>query len=89
VKKTVWLSIIFAGLVLGYVLVSSFSRPKFRCQVCMVFNGRRDCRTASAETRENALRTAITNACAELAGGRSETNECENTKPESINWLQQ
>ena len=87
-KKIVWVSIAFIGLVLGYIVVSSFSRPKFRCQVCMAFNGRRDCRTASAETRENALRTALTNACAELASGRSESSQCENTRPESINWLQ-
>ena len=53
----------------------------------MAFNGRRDCRTASAETRENARRTAITNACAELAGGRIENNQCEMTTPESVNWL--
>ena len=86
-KKTVWLSIVFVTLVLGYIMISSFSRPKFRCQVCMTFNGRRDCRTASAETREDALRTAITNACAELAGGRIENNQCEMTTPESVNWL--
>ena len=86
-KKTVLFGIVFVALVLGYIVVSSFSRPKFRCQVCMAFNGRRDCRTASAETRENALRTAITNACAELAGGRTETSQCENTKPDSVNWL--
>jgi hypothetical protein len=84
----VWAGIVFVGLVLGYIVISSFSRPRFRCQVCMSFNGRRDCRTASAETRENALRTAITNACAELAGGRSESNQCEMTRPESVNWLQ-
>jgi hypothetical protein len=88
VKTTGWIGVVFAALVLGYIMVSSFSRPKFRCRVCMAFNGRVDCRTASAESRENALRTAITNACAELAAGRSETSQCENTTPESINWLQ-
>jgi len=88
VKKTVWFGIVFVAMELAYIVVSSFSRPKFRCRVCMAFNGRRDCRTASAETKESALRTAITNACAELAGGRSETSQCENTTPESINWLQ-
>ncbi len=85
--KTLWLSVVFVTLVLGYIIISSFSRPKFRCQVCMAFNGRRDCRTASAETRENAVRTAITNACAELAGGRIENNQCEMTTPESVKWL--
>ena len=53
----------------------------------MAFKGNRDCRTASAETRENALRTAITNACAQLSGGVIESNQYETTPPESVTWL--
>jgi hypothetical protein len=87
VKRTVWLAVAFAVAVLGYVVLSSFHRPAFRCRVCMVFKGNRDCRTASADTRESALRTAITNACAQLSGGVTESNQCENTPPESIDWL--
>lgn len=86
-KKTVWLAIVFCALVVGYVVVSSVSGERFHCQVCMVFKDRRDCRTASAKTRENALRTAISNACAQLSGGVTETNQCENTPPESVQWL--
>ena len=87
-KKTTWLSILFVALVLGYIVYSSFGPKKFRCKVCLVFNGVRDCRNASADSRENALRTAITNACAELAGTKSETNQCEMTPPESVTWIQ-
>ena len=87
-KKTTWLAILFVSLVLGYIFYTSFSPPKFRCRVCMAFNGRQDCRTASAETRESALRTAITNACAEIAFTRSESNECERIEPASVTWLQ-
>ncbi len=53
----------------------------------MSFKGNRDCRTASAATRQEALRTAVTNACAQLSGGVIESNQCENTPPESIDWL--
>jgi hypothetical protein len=52
----------------------------------MSFGGRRDCRTASAGSREHALQTAITNACAQLAGTKAETNECERSQPESVQW---
>ena len=86
-KKTTWLALLFAAAVLGYILYSSFRQPRVRVQVCMAFKGGRDCRTASAETRENALRTAITNACAQLSGGVTESNQCENTPPESVTWL--
>ena len=86
--KTVWLAIVFGLLVFGYVMFSSFGAKRYHCQVCMVFKGGRDCRTASAETRESALRTAVTNACAQLSGGVTETNQCENTPPESVKWVE-
>ena len=87
-KKTVWLAIVFLALVLGYIVVSSFQGGRSRCQVCMAFNGRRDCRTASAANRQEAQRTAVTNACAQLSSGVIETNQCETTPPESVTWLQ-
>jgi len=87
VKKTVWLAVLFAALVVGYVMFSSFRGERFTCQVCMAFKGGRDCRKASAATRQEALRTAVTNACAQLSGGVIETNQCETTPPESVTWL--
>ena len=86
-KKTTWLAIAFAVLVLGYIMISSFRQQGFRCRVCMSFKGNRDCRTASAATEQEALRTAVTNACAQLSGGVTESNQCENTPPESVDWL--
>ena len=85
-KKVGWAAAIFAALVVGYVVFSSFRTHPYRCEVCMVFRGQRDCRTASADTRDGALRTAITNACAQLASGVTESGQCENTTPESVNW---
>lgn len=85
-KKTVWLAVAFVTLVLGYIVFSSFQGERFHCTVCISFKGGRDCRTASAATRPEAQRTAITNACAQLSSGVTETNQCENTPPESITW---
>ena len=86
-KKTVWLGIAFAVAVVAFVVLTTFRQERLRCEVCVTFNGRRDCRTASASTQEGALRAATTNACAQLASGVSETTQCENTKPDSVNWL--
>lgn len=86
-KKTTWLAIVFAVLVIGYVMMSSFRPQGFTCRVCMSFKGNRDCRKASAATQQEAQRTAITNACAQLSGGVIETNQCENTAPESVDWV--
>jgi hypothetical protein len=87
VKKPVLLGIVFGALVLGYLVISSFSGKRFHCEVCITFKDRRDCRKASAETQENALRTAVTNACAQLSSGVIESSQCENTRPESVKWL--
>ncbi len=85
-KKTVWAGVAFAALVVGAVVYSSFRPHPFTCEVCMAFHGARDCRTASADSREHALRTAITNACAQLASGVTESGQCEGTAPESVTW---
>jgi hypothetical protein len=86
-RKTFWISMVFGVAVLAYLLVSSFSTKAAKCEVCMEFNGATDCRTASAETRENALRTAVTNACAQLSSGVDQSTQCENTPPRSVRWL--
>jgi hypothetical protein len=87
VKKTTWLGILFAVLVLGYLVMSSFRKQAYRCQVCITYKGRRDCGTGAAQTEMQARQTAITIACAQIAGGIIEANQCENTTPDSIQWL--
>ena len=86
-KKTTWLALAFGVLVIGYVMISSFHPAAARCRVCMSFNGAGDCRTASAANRQEALRTAITNACAQLSSGVIESNQCETSPPVSVEWL--
>ena len=86
-KKTTWLGILFAALVLGYLVVSSFQRQAYRCRICITFKGRRDCGTAAAQSEQDARRAATTIACAQIAGGVTEANQCENTPPDSLEWL--
>jgi hypothetical protein len=86
VKKIVLIAIIFVVAFLGMVVLTTFGGHRVRCEVCMEYNGRRDCRTAQAANRQEALRTGITNACAQLASGVIETSQCENTPPASVVW---
>ena len=85
-KKTAWLAVAFVVVVVAFVVLSTFRQERFRCQVCVSFNGRRDCRTASASTRPEAIRAAVTNACAQLASGVTDSINCENTPPDSVDW---
>jgi hypothetical protein len=85
-KPAVWLGIAFAIVFLAAVAMSTFRSQPFRVRVCITYNGATDCRSASARTREDAQRTATTAACAQLAGGVSDSIRCENTPPSSIEW---
>ncbi|MGA2134583.1 MAG: hypothetical protein ABSH50_20035 [Bryobacteraceae bacterium] len=85
-KKSVWLGLLFLALVIGFVIYSTMSTSRIRCQVCVTFRGQQACRTASASTRDLALRTATENACALLASGVTDSNQCNNTPPDSVRW---
>jgi len=86
VRKSVWLGILFLAIVIGFALYSSLNTKRIRCEVCITFQGRQACRTASGNTRELALRTATENACAQIASGVTDSNQCNNTQPDSIRW---
>jgi hypothetical protein len=86
-KTTTWMAVAFVAAVLGVIFFSTFHQDRVSCRVCVTFNGRRDCRTASAVNQQEAVRTAVSNACALIASGVTETTQCENTKPDSVDWL--
>jgi hypothetical protein len=88
VKKTaVILAIAFAAAVLAVLIFTTIGISKFRCEVCMTFNGRTACRTAGASSEAQALRTATENACAQIASGVTDSMACENTPPGSVKWV--
>ena len=84
-KKPVLIGILFAVVVLGYIVYSSLSLGQHKVEVCLAFNGGSTCSTAAGASEEFARRTATTNACAKLgASGVNETIACENTTPTSV-----
>jgi len=86
VKKSVWLGILFIVLVVGAVVYSTISSGGYRCEVCMTFQGRRACATASAGTREQAERTARETACGQIASGVTDSNQCNTGTADSVTW---
>ena len=85
-KKSVLLGILFLAVFVGLVVYSTVNTGRIRCEVCITYNGRQACRTASGRTRELALRTATENTCAQIASGVTESNQCGNTPPDSVRW---
>ncbi len=85
-KPAVLLGIALAAVVLGVLVYSSLGLRQYRVEVCIEFQGRQACRTASGATREAARRTATDNACALISNGMTESIACSNTPPSKITW---
>jgi hypothetical protein len=86
-RKPVLAGIIFVLLVLGVIIYSSFNLAKYRLEVCVNFNGKTNCKTASAVSEEFAQQTATANACGEIAFGVTETVACQHSVPAKITRL--
>jgi hypothetical protein len=76
-KKLIPVVMIGVLAIIGLIVYSSMNLSSHRVEVCIDFQGRQACRTASGETRENAIRTAASNACSFLASGMTDSMACE------------
>ena len=86
-SKTVIIGVIFVVAIIGFLIYSSMGIAKYRVEVCVAFNGRTSCRTASADSQDHAQRSAQSNACALIASGVTDTMQCERSTPQSVRWL--
>jgi hypothetical protein len=86
-KPVVVIGVLFLAVVLGAIIYSSMTLSEFRLEVCMEYQGRTSCRTASGKTESDTMRAAINNACGDIASGVTETISCQNTPPKSMIWL--
>lgn len=87
-NKTVTIGVVFVLVVVAFLVYSSMHIAQYRVEVCIVFHGMNQCRTASADTQEHALRSAQSNACALLVSGVTDTMQCEHLDPVSVKWLE-
>lgn len=78
------LGIAFAAVLTWQML----SHRKHRVEVCMTYQGARNCAVATAASREEAIRTATSTACTLISGGVTGTMACERSEPASIRDLE-
>ena len=78
--------IVAAGFLalIAFIVYSTMDLARVNCEVCMEFRGRTSCKPAFGVTKEEALRTATTIACSEIASGRDETIVCQGAQPKSL-----
>ena len=86
-KKAALAGGIFAAVVAGALVYSTMTLGTHRVEVCMEYNGVTSCRTVSGSKREETLRTAISNACATIASGVTDSMACDRTEPKKVTWL--
>ena len=86
-SKTVVIGVVFAVVALAFIVYSSMNMAQYRVEVCMSFQGQASCRTASADSQDHAMRSAVNNACALIASGVTDTMSCERGNPVSVRWL--
>ena len=76
--------VVFVGLLVYLTL----GQKQIRVEVCVEFQGRKNCRIASGPTQEQATRTATDNACATITSGMTESMSCGTRPPVSVRVLQ-
>jgi len=85
-KPGVWIAVAAVAFVV-FLAYSTLNQRQYRVEVCMEFQGHEACRTASAETEQQAVRTATDNACALVSSGMTDSMACGRTPPKSVRWL--
>jgi len=85
-KKPVLIGIVLFAALIGLIVYSTMGTAANRVEVCMQYEDRNACRTASGSTKDFALLTAISNACAQIVSGVTDTIKCEHTDPARVTW---
>jgi hypothetical protein len=86
-KTPVLVGIVIVAVILGVIVYSSFNLAGHRVEACVSYKDLTACRTASGSTEEFARRTAISNACAQIISGMTDTIACEQTPPSKVTRL--
>jgi hypothetical protein len=84
VKWTSWVTAAALTGIIAVVVLSSLSIGSVRCEVCIEFQGRRACRAVDGNDEGEARAAAVTNACALLSSGVTDTIACQSTAPSDV-----
>lgn len=79
-RNTIIALLLMAGLV-ALFWNKTMSAQLATCEVCVEFNGQRNCAKASGTDAKEATRTAHSTACGPVANGMNEKIACDNQVP--------
>jgi len=81
-RVAVGLAVIVAVVALLYA--ATLAGAQTECEVCMRYEGREGCRSATGSSREAAEQAAIMTACALVANGVTATIACQGLEPTKL-----
>ena len=81
-KKSTMVMIGVAIAFAALLLYSTLAAQQVECSACITWNGTENCATASAQTQDEALRSAVNTACGPLTQGMDESIRCANLPPQ-------
>lgn len=84
IRRVGWLVFVLFAVLIAFVVSSTLTMGDVRCEVTMEMVGRQATVSARGPTESDAIRAAITGACARIANGRTENIRCLDTPPRSV-----
>jgi len=75
------ITILFVGVLAAIFWKKTMSAQLATCEVCVEFNGQRQCSKASGPDQKEAARTAHTTACGPISNGMNEKIACDSRPP--------
>ena len=72
------LAIVAGGLFVGGLIYGSVNVVQAECELCVEYNGQRQCRTGSGSDQAEARQAAVKAACAVMAFGMNQSIACQN-----------
>ena len=85
-KWPVIAGIAFIALFLGAIAYSTLGNARYRCEVCVTFDGHTVCRNGAATSKEEAQRIAVSTACTDLSSGMTSLMRCQNSGEMKVTW---
>ncbi|MDE2710753.1 MAG: hypothetical protein OXI65_03200 [Acidobacteriota bacterium] len=84
IRRIGWLVSGLFALLVVFLVYSTLTMGQTRCEVTMEMAGRQATVTAQGVTEADAIRAAITGACARIADGRTANILCLDTPPRAV-----
>lgn len=82
-KRSTLVILLAVGAFIILLALSTLRAQRAECSVCVEFEGRRNCATASASGEDEAAESAQRTACGPVASGMDATIACGNRAPVS------